>query len=183
MAEAIKGSRFVARVQPVATVEEALAVLDQSRAEHPDASHHCWAFRLASSAVRCSDDGEPSGTAGRPILARLEGRDLVDVMVVVVRWFGGTKLGAGGLVRAYGRTAGDALDLAETAPWVLRVPVRVLHDYADGAAVEAVLADLEMVTEYSSQILRSLTVEEDQLPSLQEALMDATAGRARLERL
>lgn len=139
-AEPIKGSRFLARVRPVTSSEEAMAALRDSEEEHPDATHHCWAFRLADGGVRCHDAGEPSGTAGRPILARLEGRDLVDVMVIVV------------------------------------------HDYADGPAVDGVLEGLEVAVEYTDRVSRTLTVQEDGLPSLRQRLLDATAGRARLER-
>ena len=93
-AELIKGSRFVATLAPASSEDEAKVLLDQLRDEWPDASHHCWAWRLASPAIdRAGDDGEPSGSAGRPILASLTGREVVDVAIIVTRWFGGTKLG------------------------------------------------------------------------------------------
>ena len=134
----IKGSRFRATVVVVDSLDEAMAQLAAVRAADPDATHHCWAFKLASGAVRCSDDGEPSGTAGRPILARLEGSEVVDALVVVTRWYGGTKLGAGGLVRAYGRTAGDALADCPMVPWVPMVSLVLEYDYADAGAVVVV---------------------------------------------
>lgn len=174
-AEPIKGSRFRATVQPVQTDDEALAALDAVRRADPDATHHCWAFRLASGGVRCSDDGEPSGTAGRPILARLEGRDLVDVLVVVTRWYGGTKLGAGGLVRAYGRTAGDALDEVGVEPWQKLVELVLTYDYADAGAVDRLVPSGE--AEYGARVRRRLTLPESERDALVAELIEATASR------
>lgn len=115
-----KGSRFLAVVAPAGDETAAEAVLEALRAEHPDATHHCWAWRLGAAAdERSSDDGEPSGTAGVPILQVLRGRELSDVVAVVVRWYGGTKLGKGGLARAYAAAAREA---AEAAPVGRRVP-------------------------------------------------------------
>ena len=106
----IKHSRFLALACPVETPEAALAFLRDVSV--PDATHNCWAYRIGQE-YRSSDDGEPSGTAGRPILAAIDGQGLDRVMVVVIRWYGGIKLGAGGLVRAYGGTAAECL---RTAP-------------------------------------------------------------------
>ena len=114
----IKGSRFIVDVSPAGDEDEARQVLTQVRADFPDASHHCWAWRIADPAIdRVNDDGEPSGSAGRPILAQLTGRDPVDTAVIVTRYFGGTKLGVGGLVRAYGGAAGAALDTMSFETW------------------------------------------------------------------
>ena len=107
--EKVKGSRFLADAVPVADEARALAVVEGVRAEHPDASHHCWAYRLEGGRERADDDGEPRDSAGAPILRHLQGADLADVVVVVTRWFGGTKLGRGGLVRAYGAAAAAVL--------------------------------------------------------------------------
>lgn len=115
-----KGSRFLARVAPAASEEEAREVLAVLAEEHRDATHHCWAWRLGpgrredggreeGSRERSSDAGEPSGTAGAPILAILRGAGLTDVVAVVVRWFGGTKLGKGGLARAYAAATREAV--------------------------------------------------------------------------
>lgn len=107
--EVVQGSRFIARVRPVTSVEAALKLLAELRTEHPSASHHCWAYRVGE-AQRFSDDGEPGGTAGRPMLEVMLKRDLDMVAAVVVRYFGGKKLGAGGLVRAYSGAVAKALD-------------------------------------------------------------------------
>lgn len=110
----VKRSRFLARVRRVETEDDARAVIERCRKEFWDARHHCSAFVVGASGeiARSNDDGEPSGTAGAPILATITGRELSDVVVVVTRYFGGTLLGAGGLVRAYGDAAAAALEAA-----------------------------------------------------------------------
>jgi uncharacterized YigZ family protein len=108
----IKKSRFIGCVQPMADRASAQAVVDALRREHPGAAHVCWAL-LAGGQSAAVDDGEPGGTAGRPILQAIEGQDMDRVAVLVVRWFGGVKLGAGGLVRAYGGCAANCLRLGE----------------------------------------------------------------------
>jgi putative IMPACT (imprinted ancient) family translation regulator len=120
----VQKSRFLALAAPIASAEAALAVLAECR--QTPATHHCWAYRLGDQ-YRSSDDGEPGGTAGRPILAAIDGAGLDRVVVVVTRWYGGIKLGAGGLVRAYGGVTAECLRLAARMPivecrrWVLRL--------------------------------------------------------------
>ncbi|MBJ7275494.1 YigZ family protein [Marinobacter salarius] len=101
----IKKSRFIARVAPVSSRDDVKAWLEQARNDHPDARHICWAYQIgrpgAAAEAAMNDDGEPSGTAGKPILSVIQHKDLGDVLVMVIRYFGGIKLGAGGLVRAY----------------------------------------------------------------------------------
>ena len=104
--ETIKKSLFIVHAAPVATAEEALSFIEKHSV--PDATHNCWAFRIGEE-YRFNDDGEPGGTAGRPILAAIEGRDLTNIVVLVIRFYGGIKLGTGGLVRAYGGTAAKCL--------------------------------------------------------------------------
>ncbi|HNW59392.1 MAG TPA: YigZ family protein [bacterium] len=109
----IKGSRFLAFAAPVAERAEAEAFVDELRRRYFDATHHCFAWRLGSGPgehSRFADDGEPSGTAGKPILQVITGRELTNLIVVVVRYFGGTKLGTGGLVRAYAESAALVLE-------------------------------------------------------------------------
>ena len=124
-----RGSRFLAVVGAAESETVAQAELAKVRTEFPRATHHCWAWRLgAAAAERSSDDGEPAGTAGMPILQVLRGAELSDVVVVVVRWFGGTKLGKGGLARAYAAATREALaQLAtmEKVPsdrWIIEAP-------------------------------------------------------------
>lgn len=109
----VKKSRFIARTGPVRSREEALAFVEAARADYPDARHHCWAYLVGNPATAASaamsDDGEPGGTAGKPILNVIQHKGIGDVIVVVTRYFGGIKLGAGGLVRAYSGATQQAL--------------------------------------------------------------------------
>lgn len=107
-----KRSRFIGQVQPVQTEEEARTFIDQIRRRHHDARHNCWCYILRDGTVRYSDDGEPQGTAGRPMLEVFQREGVTDLCCVVTRYFGGILLGTGGLLRAYTRSAGDALQAA-----------------------------------------------------------------------
>lgn len=179
----VKGSRFVATLAPATSPDEAEALLDAVRAEWPNATHHCWAWRLSDGRTRSSDDGEPGGSAGRPILAQLEGHEIDDAVVVVTRWYGGTKLGVGGLIRAYGGCAGKALDAAEIREIPRTTPVVVEHDYADSGAVQAVLAAHQLTpvgTDYGATVRLTLAVPDADVDAVRAALVNGTAGRARL---
>jgi uncharacterized YigZ family protein len=136
----VRKSRFLARAAPAGSVDAALAFF--ARVREADATHNCWAYRIGAS-YRFSDDGEPGGTAGRPILQAIDAQALDRVAVVVARWFGGIKLGAGGLVRAYGGTAAECLRLAAKSPLVERVAIVVRCDFAAAGAVRARLAEYE----------------------------------------
>ena len=141
----VKRSRFLGHVVPVTTEDEARAVVEAARKEHWDARHHCSAFVLGPDGAlqRSSDDGEPSGTAGAPMLEVLRGRGLTDVVAVVTRWFGGTLLGAGGLVRAYSDATRAALDAAGTRRRVLMSRFDlVAGGYGDEEALQAQVAAL-----------------------------------------
>jgi len=124
----VKKSRFIARTGPAATREAALAFVEEARADYPDARHHCWAYLVGNPATAAtaamSDDGEPGGTAGKPILNVIQHKGIGDVVVVVTRYFGGTKLGAGGLVRAY---AGVTQRVLADLPLTEHHPHRAYH--------------------------------------------------------
>jgi uncharacterized YigZ family protein len=123
----IERSEFLGIAFPVTREEDFFAELERIQKRYFDATHHCWAFRLfTESRSRSSDAGEPSGTAGKPILAAIEGADLHDLGVIVVRWYGGVKLGTGGLTRAYRETAAEALRLAQISDRYIYTQVRVL---------------------------------------------------------
>jgi uncharacterized YigZ family protein len=127
----IERSEFLGIAFPVVTDEELFAELERTQKRHFDATHHCWAFRLFEGArSRSSDAGEPSGTAGKPILAAIEGAALHDLGVIVVRWYGGIKLGTGGLSRAYRDTAAETLRVASLLDRYVyqRIRVRVPFD-------------------------------------------------------
>jgi uncharacterized YigZ family protein len=182
--EPVKGSRFIARVYPVGTEDEANEIIMGLRLEYPDATHHCWAWNLHErGGSRSSDDGEPGGSAGRPILAQIIGHCLSNVLVVVTRYYGGTKLGVGGLIRAYGGAAGQALDRAEYCTHHLRQQLAVVHEYGDTKAVQAALAGapVEIVeTRYSDLVAIDLLVRVDGVNELRSALVDHTSGRVTL---
>ena len=123
----IERSEFLGIAFPISTEEAFFEELERIQKRYFDATHHCWAYRLfADGRARSSDAGEPSGTAGKPILAALEGADFYDVAVVVVRWFGGIKLGTGGLSRAYRETAAETLRAAKSVDRYLYERVRVI---------------------------------------------------------
>ena len=181
----VKGSRFVATLGPASTEDEARALLDGVRAEWPNATHHCWAWRVSDGRTRSSDDGEPGGSAGRPILAQIEGHALDDTVVVVTRWYGGTKLGVGGLIRAYGGCAGKALDAAEIIETARTVPLIVTHGYADTGAVQAALSAAGLTpkaTDFGAEVVVHLAVPEADVDDLARQLVDATGGRASVAR-
>lgn len=176
----ISGSRFVAHAAPAATEETAMAVVATRRAADPDATHHCWAYVLADGRARGSDDGEPRDTAGAPILRHLQGAGLADVVVVVTRWYGGTNLGRGGLVRAYGDAAAAVLEAADVITRVARVTRTLRHPYELTAAVDAVLAahDAQVVqAEYGAEVTRVVAAPAAGADAFDRAVRDATAGR------
>ncbi len=137
-----KRSRFLAVAAPVSAAEEALALVQQARAEHHDARHHCFAYLLKGGEKRYSDDGEPQGTAGMPILDVLERRGVVDCAVVVTRYFGGTLLGTGGLVRAYSAAATGALDAAPPLAMARFVAGSLQCTYTEYGRIPAIIAGL-----------------------------------------
>lgn len=132
--ESIRRSRFLALADTVQTPEQALAFIDANSV--PEATHNCWAYQIGDE-YRFSDDGEPGGTAGRPILQAIQGQQCDRVAVLVIRWFGGTKLGTGGLMRAYGGCAAQCLRLAAKLPIVDEVVVRCVCPFPDMALVQS----------------------------------------------
>jgi uncharacterized YigZ family protein len=187
----IKKSRFLALAHPVASVAEADAVVAGRRKRYWDARHHCVALAVGPFAEqqRSSDDGEPSGTAGVPMLEVLRRRDLTDLVVVVTRYFGGVLLGAGGLVRAYSSATSEVLDRAvpvrRSAATRVTVPVPhaeagrlhgVLHDWA--GAHDGALTDVA----YGDEATFTLLVPPAHLDALDAALAAATAGTRRAAR-
>ena len=131
----VRGSRFIGIASHAVSEAEAAAVVSDARKQWHDARHHCYAFRVGKAAevFRANDDGEPGGTAGIPILRQIESRELTQTVVVVTRYFGGTKLGRGGLTRAYSDAAGLALDASEVRHHVITCRYRVSFPYGDTA--------------------------------------------------
>lgn len=179
-AQDIKKSRFLAAAGPVADEAAAKAFV----AAHSDAgaNHNCWAWRVGQS-YRFSDDGEPSGTAGKPILQALDSQSLDYVAVVVTRWFGGILLGSGGLVRAYGGTAAACLRAATKTEIVVSVEAKVTCGFADLAIVQARLAaqpgvhmTAETFTATGAELVVALP--EADIAVIVRMIADLTSGRA-----
>ena len=150
------GSRFIALAYPVETEEQVKEIVSSLRKEYHDARHHCYAYRLGldGEKFRSNDDGEPSGSAGRPILGQIDSLGLSDVLLVVVRYFGGIKLGIPGLIRAYKSSSADALANAEIVEKIAGKQFRISFDYLEMNSVKKVLKDLGIPTfdeEYSQQ--------------------------------
>lgn len=187
-----KGSRFIGHAAPVETEEKALAVVARMRKQEHAARHWCWAYRLGETGEtwRQNDDGEPNGTGGRPIFQEIEGRDLTNVVVVVTRYYGGTKLGAGGLARAYGEAAALALDEASGAGLVetvtIRVPMTLHFAFDDTSAAMRTAQDFDatIVDQHYSQAgaALSLAVRRSHAEPLAAQFIDATAGRGTIDR-
>ncbi|MCG8517913.1 MAG: YigZ family protein [Pseudomonadales bacterium] len=131
----IKKSRFIARVAPVTSRDDVRGWLDQAHRDHPDARHICWAYQIgrpgSAAEAAMNDDGEPSGTAGKPILNVIQHKDMGDVLVMVIRYFGGIKLGAGGLVRAYAGAAESVLSQVERVIQPALESVTITMGFAD----------------------------------------------------
>ena len=140
------GSRFIALAFPVETPDQVKSIVDSLKKEYHDARHHCYAYRLGyrGDVFRANDDGEPSGSAGRPILGQIDTLGLSDVLVVVVRYFGGIKLGIPGLIRAYKISTADALAQAEIIEKVAGKNFRLTFDYLSMNAVMKVLKDMDL---------------------------------------
>ena len=140
------GSRFIAFIYPVETEEEVREIVSALRKEYHDARHHCYAYRLGykGDVFRASDDGEPSGSAGRPILGQIDSAGLSDVLVVVVRYFGGIKLGIPGLIRAYKTSTADAIANATVVEKVAGRFWKLDFGYLAMNAVQKVLKDLDL---------------------------------------
>ncbi len=175
----IKKSRFIACVEPVSGREEALARVAQLKAEHPDAAHVCWAL-LAGGQSAANDDGEPGGTAGRPMLDVLRHQDLQGVLATVVRYFGGVKLGTGGLVRAYTDAVAQALLGTDKIPVVKRTQLVCSVPYALEGLVrrEVELAQAELMgVEHGSLVTLRFALPEPQAPALVQRLGDNGRGQ------
>ena len=140
------GSRFIALAYPVESEESVKEIVAGLRKEYHDARHHCYAYRIGhdGAVFRSSDDGEPSGSAGRPILGQIDSAGLSDILVVVVRYFGGIKLGIPGLIRAYKSSTADALANAAVVEKTAGTVYRISFDYLSMNAVQKVLKDMNL---------------------------------------
>jgi uncharacterized YigZ family protein len=167
-----KGSRFLALLVPAGNEAAARAQIEAAAARHDGASHCCWAWRLGAPArERCHDAGEPRGTAGPPILRALQAAQLSDALLLVMRWFGGTKLGKGGLVRAYGAAARAAIAAAPARLRLRRLRVTLRPAYSQVGSVQRLLRppEVELVEElYGEGICMVLAVAEERLEEVRD---------------
>lgn len=177
-----KKSRFIAEVHPVTSEEEAMEILEQTRKQYWDARHHCWAYIIGRNpaAERMSDDGEPAGTAGKPILEVIRGRELTNVLVIVTRYFGGTLLGTGGLVRAYTAATLEGLKNSESIARIHGVKLGIETNYTDLGKIQYLIANrnldqLEPV--YTDKVEMTVFVPTDEMGSLRAELMEGQTVR------
>lgn len=185
----IKGSRFIAYAAPVANRKEAEGCYTDRALRYADATHNCFAYKLDLGDLaewRTGDDGEPAGTAGKPILQTIEGKDLSNVIVIVTRYFGGTKLGVGGLIRAYGAAATEVLNHVSLVTKYLTVSFNVAFPYNMTNAV------MKQVANFKADIIKSVYDTEPNLDvrvrqtladSFRSMIIDSTAGRASVKTL
>ncbi|HZH43055.1 MAG TPA: YigZ family protein [Lysobacter sp.] len=176
----VKHSRFLALAAPVDSAEAALAWI--AARSDAAATHNCWAYRIGG-AYRFHDDGEPAGTAGRPILAAIDGQAVDGVAVLVIRWYGGIKLGAGGLARAYGGAAAECLRLAPKRTRVVETEIELACPFGDLGAVHALLpahgaAKLSEAFDADGARLR-VRLPADRVDAFRARLRDATRDRVR----
>ena len=171
-----KKSRFIATVRPVQTEEEALAFIEEMKKKYWDARHNCYVYSVGKNReyTRCSDDGEPSGTAGRPMLDVILGEDIYNVAAVVTRYFGGILLGTGGLVRAYSRSLQEGL-AAST----------VVTDYTGIGKIQYIAGEQKLPildSEYTDRVVLHLLVPADQIAFVEKAITEGTNGRAKMKK-
>lgn len=180
-----KKSRFIATVRLVESEEEALTVLEAARKKYWDATHNCFAYVIGErrETVRCSDDGEPSGTAGRPMLDVLLGEEITNVIVIVTRYFGGTLLGTGGLVRAYSRAVQEGLAHSRLIEKMYGVRMEIQSDYTGIGKIQYLLASSQIPvldTRYTDQVVTEVLVPKGQADRIRSEITEGTNGRAKM---
>ena len=183
-----KKSRFIAHVKPVTTEEEALQFIEELKKKYWDARHNCYAFIIGKNAqvVRFSDDGEPSGTAGKPILEVLQNQELRDVVVVVTRYFGGVLLGTGGLVRAYTQSTQVGLNAAQICTMTPMVIITTVIDYTLIGKIKYVLAQNDALVQdekYGADVTITFGIPSDKKTRLITELIETTNGKIEYEEM
>lgn len=180
-----KRSEFIGYLSPVSSNEEAVAFINAVKAEHRKAKHHVYAYILRDSNItRYSDDGEPQGTAGVPVLEVLQKRQLTDLCCVVVRYFGGILLGGGGLVRAYSHSASLSCDAAQIQHMCESIPLTLQMDYTLYGKVTNVLPKygvLELNSDFGTDVMLELQVRAEVMEKLKADLTELSAGRILME--
>jgi len=182
----VKGSRFISVARPIATLDDAVEAREVERRKFHDATHHVFAARQACGESRFDDDGEPAGTGGRPVLAAIERAALTDVVVVVTRYYGGTKLGTGGLGRAYGTAAARALERTPIQRVVRGRHLRLTFAYEDTGAVSRsaeALGATRLGERYGDQAQLDIALPQSSVDRLRDEIAEATAGRVVVDEL
>ena len=176
----VNKSRFIGRCFPVSSEEEALARLDEIRKLHHDATHNCWAYNLRGGIMRFSDDGEPGGTAGMPIMDTLIRSETLDTIIIVTRYFGGILLGSGGLVRAYSKSASDALSSAGVLQMLPCSEIEFFVDYSRYGGIEGFVRSNSTVknTEFLDNIRFNCLVPFDDAEGFIAEIIERTDGRS-----
>ena len=182
-----KKSRFIATVRPVKSEEEALAFLEEMKKKYWDARHNCFVYSVGLNReyTRCSDDGEPSGTAGRPMLDVILGEDIYNVAVVVTRYFGGVLLGTGGLVRAYSKAVQEGLAASRIIEKRRGISMKVTTDYTGIGKIQYIAGERSIPilnSEYTDKVVLELLIPSDETEAVQKAVTEGTNGRARMEK-
>ena len=181
----IQGSEFIGHVAPAETVEDAGDFVAKVQDAYPDATHNVPAYRVRADPLRewSSDEGEPSGSAGKPSLGVLQGQELENVAVVVTRYYGGTNLGVGGLVRAYSRAVKEAVADAGTIEEVPHERVTITVDYDDSGTVRGILESLsvEFEADYQADVCFDVRVPTAEADGLLDRIQSGTSGRAEVE--
>ena len=182
-----KKSRFIATVRPVETEEEALAFLEEMKKKYWDARHNCYVYSIGMNRefTRCSDDGEPSGTAGRPMLDVILGEDIYNVAVVVTRYFGGVLLGTGGLVRAYSKAVQEGLAASKVILKQKGILLEITTDYTGIGKIQYIAGERSIPvldSEYTDKVVMKLLVPVQDVGSVEKAITEGTNGRAGIEK-
>lgn len=182
-----KKSRFIATVRPVKSEEQALAFLEEMKKKYWDARHNCFVYSVGLNReyTRCSDDGEPSGTAGRPMLDVILGEDIYNVAVVVTRYFGGVLLGTGGLVRAYSKAVQEGLAASRIIEKRRGISMKVTTDYTGIGKIQYIAGERSIPilnSEYTDKVVLELLIPSDETEAVQKAVTEGTNGRARMEK-
>ena len=181
LTEEIKKSRFIVNAAPVTSADQAAQFIDTI--SDPNATHNCWAWKIGQQ-YRFNDDGEPTSTAGRPILSAIEGQDCDQVVVVVTRYFGGIKLGTGGLIRAYGGSASHCLQQATLIELIARITLQFHCYYNEWPIIENRLKELDAIIENqefdAEGVKVSVAITKDNLVILQKNISDITRGRVNI---
>ena len=183
-----KKSRFIANVMPVQTEEEALGYIEAMRKQYWDARHNCYAYVIGEKAqlVRFSDDGEPSGTAGKPILEVLLGAEVRNVVVVVTRYFGGTLLGTGGLVRAYTQATQAGIDASDVRTMRYGTSLEITTDYNGIGKIQYIMGVKNITIEdavYTDIVSFKVKIPYEEEEAVRKEIIEATAGRAKIEKI